>query len=113
MSYTTLLVLTIQLLLLPFNAPLTTSVENRAHNSQGEVFYKPISGQSAPPLLVLQDPKSTGEKQQPYQSEKETTETKKEKYTSPQQEGKKQSSKDFVPSEKIKADKAVDFPADI
>ena len=113
MSYTVILAFTIQLLLLPLNDPLTTSVENRAHNLQGETFYKPISVQSAPVLLALQDPKSTGEKQQSDQSQKETTETKKKKYTSPQQEGKKQSSKDFVPSEKIKADKAVDFPADI
>ena len=113
MSYTVLLAFIFQLLLLPFNAPLATSVENRAHNSQGETFYKPISVQSAPVLLALQDPKSTGEKQQSDRSKEETTETKKKKYTSPQQEGKKPSTKDLVPSEKIKADKAVDFPADI
>lgn len=37
----------------------------------------------------------------------------KQKTTSPQQREKKVPLKDFVPSEKIKADKAVDFPADI
>lgn len=113
MPYTVLLAFTIQLLFIPFNVFLTTSVENRKHDSQGETSPKPISVESAPLLLVLQDPKSAGEKQQSDQSLKESTETKKKKYTPPQQRDKKSSSKDFVPSEKIKADKAVDFPADI
>ena len=113
MSYITLLALTIQLLLLPLKDPLTISFENREHNSQGDTFHKEVPVQSAPVLLVLQDQTSTRESQQSDRSQKETTETKKKKDTPPQQRDKKSSSKNFVPSEKIKADKAVDFPADI
>jgi hypothetical protein len=113
MFYTVLLVLTFQLSLLPVNDPLTTSVENRAHDSQVNSLHKQVSVQTVPVLLVLQDQTSTREKQQTNQSQKETNQTEKKKYTPPQQQDKKPSSKNFVPSEKIKADKAVDFPADI
>jgi hypothetical protein len=113
MPYTVLLAFTIQLVLLPLNPALTTSVENRVHDLEGDSFHKQVSVQSNPVLLVLQDQTSSREKQQSDQSQKETTETKKKQYTPPQKKDKKSSSKDFVPSEKIKADKAVDFPADI
>ena len=113
MPYTTLLAFTIQFLFLPFNTGLTTSVENNIPYFQKETFSKLISIQSAPVLLVLQDQTSSREKQQSDQTQKEPAETKKKEYTPPQQKNKKSSSKNFVPSEKIKADKAVDFPADI
>ena len=100
-------------MIFPLHLLRTADAGNRDLDLQTELAQTNQSSQSAPVLLVLQDPKSTGEKQQSDQSQKETTETKKKNYTSPQQEGKKPSTKDFVPSEKIKADKAVDFPADI
>ena len=100
-------------IIFPLHLLQTADAGSKELDFQKEVVPKSTSGQSAPLLLVLQDPKSEGEKQQSDQSQKETTETKKKKYTPPQQEGKKPSSKDFVPSEKIKTDKAVDFPADI
>ena len=113
MLYKMIVFLFFSAVIFPLHLMQTTDAGNKELDFQEEVIPKNTSGQSAPLLLALQDPKSTGEKQQSDQSQKETTEIKKKKYTSPQQEGKKQSSKDFVPSEKIKADKAVDFPADI
>ena len=113
MLYKMIVFLFFSAMIFPLHLLQTTDDGNKELDFQKEVVPKNTRNQSDPVLLALQDPKSTGEKQQSDQSQKETTETKKKKYTSPQQEGKKQSSKDFVPSEKIKADKAVDFPADI
>lgn len=113
MLYKMVVFLVFSAMIFPLHLLQTTDAGNKELDFQKEVVSKSTSGQSAPVLLVLQDPKSTGEKQPSDGPQKETTETEKKKYTSPQQEGKKPSSKDFVPSEKIKADKAVDFPADI
>jgi len=100
-------------MIFPLHLLRTTDAGNRDLDLPTELAQTSTSSQSAPVLLVLQDPKSTGEKQQSDGSQKETTETEKKKYTPPQQEGKQPPPRDFVPSEKIKADKAVDFPADI
>jgi len=53
------------------------------------------------------------ERQQPLPSKPEKAAEGKEKTGSPEGGEKKAPLKDFVPSEKIQADKAVDFPADI
>jgi hypothetical protein len=113
MLYKMIVFLFFSAIIFPLHLLQTTDALNKELDFQKEVVPKSTSGQSAPVLLVLQDPKSTGGKQQYDGPQKETTDTKKKKHTSPQQEGKKSSLRDFVPSEKIKADKAVDFPADI
>jgi hypothetical protein len=113
MSYTVLLILSFHLIVLPSNLFQTTELENRGYVLQTEHLHKHTCAQSAPVLLVLQDQTATAEKEKSAPSEMETTATGKKKDTSPQQSNKKAPSKGFVPSEKIKADKAVDFPADI
>ena len=69
--------------------------------------------QPAPVLIVLEGPPGTTEKQKSGRSEKNATTTEKQKTTVPEQREKNVPVKDFVPTEKIRADKAVDFPADI
>ena len=113
MLYKMIVFLFFSAMVFPLHLLQTTDAGNKKLDFQKEVVPKSTSGQSAPVLLVLQDQTSNRKQQQPDRSQKETTEPKKKKSTPPQQEGKKQSSKDFVPSEKIKTDKAVDFPADI
>ena len=93
-------------MIFPLHLLQTTDAGNRDLDLQTELAQINTSSQSAPALLVLQDPKSTGEKQQSDGSQKETAETEKKKYTPPQQKEKKPPPKDFVPSEKIKADKS-------
>ena len=113
MSYTVLLVLSFHLMVLPLNIFQTTEVEGRGYALQREHVHKHTCAQSAPVLLVLKDQTATTEKQKSAPSAKEATATGKKKDTSPQQSKQKAPSKGFVPSEKIKADKAVDFPSDI
>ena len=113
MSYTVLLVLSFHLMVLPPNIFQTTEVEDRGYALQRKQVHEYTSLQSAPVLLVLKDQTATTEKQQSGPSEKDAAAPEKKKGTSPQQSKKKAPSKGFVPSEKIKADKAVDFPSDI
>ena len=113
MPYTVLLLLSFHLMVLPPRIVQTVDGGNRRYAIQGEQFNAYTSGQSVPVLIVLQDQSSVAEKQKPAPSKKEAPAAEKKKATSPQQTQKKTPSKGFVPSEKIKADKAVDFPADI
>ena len=113
MSYTILLILSFHLMVLPPSLFQATEVEDRGYALQRKQLCKHTSPQSAPVLIVLQDQSSTTEKQKSAPSGKDATATGKEKDPSPQQTKKKAPPKGFVPSEKIKADKAVDFPADI
>jgi hypothetical protein len=91
----------------------TTDAEKMEYALQREQIYTHTSAQSAPVLIVLQDQSPTAEKKKSSPSGKDTTTTEKKKEISPQESKKKTPPKGFVPSEKIKADKAVDFPADI
>jgi len=113
MSYTVLLILSFHLMVLPPSLFQATEVEDRGYALQREHVHKHTCAQSAPVLLVLKDQTPTTEKQNPAPSEKDATATGKKKDTSPKQSKTKAPSKGFVPSEKIKADKAVDFPSDI
>ena len=110
MSYTVLLVLSFHLMVLPPNLFQMTEMEDRGYALH---VHKHTCAQSAPVLLVLKDQTATTEKQKSAPSEKDPIATGQKKDTSPQQSKKKAPSKGFVPSEKIKADKAVDFPSDI
>jgi len=100
-------------MILPPNAFQVASLGNRVYALQREQVHKHTYLKPDPVLIVLKDPAGTTEKQQSGRSEKNTTTTVKQKTTSPEQRKKKVPAKNFVPSEKIKADKAVDFPADI
>jgi len=113
MSYTVLLVLSFNLMVLPPNIFQMTDAPDRGYALQGKQLCKHTSPQSAPVLIVLQDQSSTTEKQKSAPSGEDPAATGKKKDPSPQQTKKKAPPKSFVPSEKIKADKAVDFPADI
>jgi hypothetical protein len=65
-------------------------------------------------LAIVQKNQTTiPDQQQPKPSQQDKNSEGKQKTTPPEQREKKVPVKDFVPSEKIKADKAVDFPADI
>ena len=112
MAYMTLLILSFSLLILP-PAFQVSSLESRGYALQREQVHQHRCVQPAPVLIVLEGPAGTTEKQKSGRSEKSSTTTGKQKTTSPQQSEKKAPVKDFVPSEKINADKAVDFPADI
>ena len=113
MSYTVLLALSFHLMVLTPNSFQVTEVKDRGFALQRKHVHEYTSLQSAPVLLVLKDQTATTEKQNPAPSEKDATATGKKKDTSPKQSKTKAPSKGFVPSEKIKADKAVDFPSDI
>lgn len=67
----------------------------------------------APVLLALKDPAGSSQKEEPGSPAGNTTTTVKQQPGAPERGEKKVPRQNFVPSEKIKADKAVDFPADI
>ena len=113
MSYTVLLILSFHLMVLPPNSFQMTEVKNWGYALQRKHVHEYTSLQSAPVLLVLKDQTATTEKQQSGPSEKDPAVPEMKQDTPPQQSKKKAPSKGFVPSEKIKADKAVDFPSDI
>jgi hypothetical protein len=66
-------------------------------------------------MFLVQTDKPTGPAQTAQGQEKQnsTSEDTPKQEEPPPQKDKKPPPKDFVPSEKIDADKAVDFPADI
>jgi hypothetical protein len=113
MFYKTGVFLCFSVMILPFNLFQVAKPANREFTLQRKHVHEYTSIQSAPVLLVLKDQTATTEKQQSGPSEEDAAAPEKEKDTSPQQGKKKTPLKGFVPSEKIKADKAVDFPADI
>ena len=112
-SYITLLILSFNSMIVPPTVFQMAPLGNRVSALQREQVHQHTNVQPAPVVIVLQDPAGTAEKQKSGPPEKNATTTGKQKPTSPQQREKKVPVKDFVPSEKIKADKAVDFPADI
>ena len=111
--YLTGILLYCSVLMLPLNPFQTTEMGYGEFSLPGEHVQKHTDLQSVPVLIALKNQEDVTGKQKSGRSEKSTTETGKKKNTSPKQNKKKGTSKDFVPSEKIKADKAVDFPADI
>jgi hypothetical protein len=113
MSYITLLILSFNSMILPPTVFQVEPLGNRVYAFPREQVHRHTNVQPAPVVIVLQDPAGTAEKQKSGPPAKNATTTEKQKTTSPEQREKKVPVKDFVPSEKIKADKAVDFPADI
>ena len=100
-------------MILPPTVFQISPIGNRDYALQREQVHRHTHVQPAPVLIVLEGPAGTTEKQQSGQSKKNATTTGKQKTTAPEQREKNVPVKDFVPSEKIRADKAVDFPADI
>jgi hypothetical protein len=93
--------------LLPFQ-PVQEAVKGNSLPVNRLSFDQPLW------LAIVQKNQTTiSDQQQPKPSQQDKNAEGKQKTTSPQQREKKVPVKDFVPSEKIKADKAVDFPADI
>ena len=113
MPYITLVILNCYLMLPPPTVFQMSPLGNRGYALQGKQVHQHTYVQPAPVLIVLEDPAGTSEKQKSGRAEKSSTTTEKQQTTAPQQGEKKVPVKDFVPSEKIDADKAVDFPADI
>jgi len=64
-------------------------------------------------VLAQNDHADAAEPGQPVHAEEEGQEKIQQENDSPEQDKKKPEVKDFEPSEKIDAEKAVDFPADI
>jgi hypothetical protein len=113
MSYITLLILSFNSMILPPTVFQMAPPGNRVDALQREQVHQHTKVQPAPVVIVLENQTGTAEKQQSGRPEKSSTTTGKQKTTSPEQGEKKVPVKDFVPTEKIDADKAVDFPADI
>jgi hypothetical protein len=113
MSYMTLLILSFSFMILPPTVFQRAPLGNREYVLQREQVHQHTHVQPAPVLIVLEGPPDTTEKQKSGRSEKNATTTEKQKTTVPEQREKNVPVKDFVPTEKIRADKAVDFPADI
>jgi len=86
----------------------------RGHSSaRGVCFILPDAPQR--PVLLAQADRtaSPAAKESKPESKDGKSEETRQQGEPPQQKEKKPPPKDFVPSEKIDADKAVDFPADI
>jgi len=113
MSSMTLLILGFSFMILPPTVFQRAPLGNGEYALQREQVHQHAQVQPAPVLIVLEGPAGTSEKKKSGRSEETSTTAEKEKTTTPQQGEKNGPLKDFVPSEKIDADKAVDFPADI
>lgn len=113
MPYITLAILNCYLMLPSPPVFQMSPLGHRGYALQREQVHQHTYVQPAPVLIVLEGPAATTEKQKSGGSEKNATTTEKQKTPAPEQREKKVPAKDFVPSEKIDADKAVDFPADI
>ena len=113
MSYLPLLAFSCSLMMLAPSAFQRAPFLNGGYTVPREQVHRHTNFQPVPVVIVLKDPAGTAEKQKPGGPEKNAAATEKKNTTSQKQREKKTPLKDFVPSEKIKADKAVDFPADI
>ena len=113
MSYLPLPVFTCSLMMLFPSVFQIAPFENGGDTIPGGQIHRHTNLQPAPVVIVLKDPAGNAQKQKSGGPDKNAAAAEKKKTTSPQQREKKAPVKDFVPSEKIKADKAVDFPADI
>lgn len=113
MPYMTLLIFSFSFMILPPAVFQIAPLGNGEYALHREQVHQHGQVQPAPLLIVLEGPAGTREKKKSGRSEETSTTTEKQKTTTPQQAEKKSPLKDFVPSEKIDADKAVDFPADI
>ena len=113
MSCLPLLVISFSLVMLSPGAFQIAPFGNGGYTLQGEPDDRHMNLQPAPVVVVLKEQEGTAQKQKSGIPEKNAAAAEKKKTTSQKQREKKAPVKDFVPSEKIKADKAVDFPADI
>ena len=86
---------------------------NGGYTLPGEQVHRHTNLQPVPVVIVLKEQEGTVQKQKSGSTEKNAAATEEKKTTPQKQRENKAPVKDFVPSEKIKADKAVDFPADI
>jgi len=98
----------------PTLSPLRASDSVRAYSEARKIniVLPDVSPRST--IFVQAEKAADPEKKEPGPEKKDSTsgDTRKQEEPS-QQKDKKPQPKDFVPSEKIDADKAVDFPADI
>ena len=113
MSYLPLMAFSCSLMMLAPGAFQRAPFGNGAYTLPREQVHRHTNLQSDPVVIVLKDPADTAEKQKSGGPEKNAAATERKNTTSQKQREKKPPVKDFVPSEKIKADKAVDLPADI
>jgi hypothetical protein len=113
MSYLPLPVFTCSLMMLFPSAFQIAPFGNGAYTLPREQVHRYTNLQPAPVVIVLKEQAGTDQKQKSGAPEKNAAAEEEKKTTSQKQREKKAPVKDFVPSEKIKADKAVDFPADI
>ena len=85
----------------------------KGHGIKREIAYNVLYAQSALMPTVKNNGTKISETKESDRSRKQENSKAKNESTPPETIEKSAPLKDFVPSEKIEADKAVDFPADI